>query len=216
MKARNLFLAPAMLVLAVAAAPASPASGSGGLAAGTPALEDSADPEARQALAVDAQAASSWPCEHDGRFREFDFWIGEWQVETPDNRHAGTNVIERAQRGCLLIEHWTSAVQGSGTSFNYVDRESGEWVQLWLDSGGRQIEIRGGLTEEGMLLEGRILQVDGASAPFRGLWTLLPDGRIRQFFEQSDDGGRTWSPWFEGYYSRTEGGDGRKEAAKER
>jgi len=27
-------------------------------------------------------------------------------------------------------------------------------------------------------------------------------GCVRQFFEQSDDGGETWAPWFEGFYTR--------------
>jgi len=45
----------------------------------------------------------------------------------------------------------------------------------------------------------------GQTAPFRGLWSPLPDGRVRQFFEQSSDGGETWATWFEGFYSRTEG-----------
>ena len=28
-------------------------------------------------------------------------------------------------------------------------------------------------------------------------------GRVRQYFEQSNDGGETWVPWFEGFYTRT-------------
>jgi hypothetical protein len=44
----------------------------------------------------------------------------------------------------------------------------------------------------------------GAVAPFRGLWTPLPDGRVRQLFEQSNDGGETWVTWFEGFYTRTQ------------
>jgi hypothetical protein len=56
-----------------------------------------------------------------------------------------------------------------------------------------------------MLLEGQIHYTsNGITAPFRGLWTAQPDGRVRQFFEQSNDGGETWEPWFEGYYSRAE------------
>jgi hypothetical protein len=102
----------------------------------------------------------------------------------------------------VLLERWTSAVHGGGISINYLDSASGEWVQVWLDDGGGQIDIRGGMTEEGMRLEGVIRQADGSGAPFRGLWTPLPDGRVRQFFEQSGDGGDSWSPWFEGYYSR--------------
>lgn len=145
----------------------------------------------------------AWPCEHQERFREFDFWLGEWEVHTPHGRLAGHNVIEPAQHGCVLLERWTSAVHGGGMSINYLDSASGQWVQVWLDDGGGQVDIRGGLTDEGMRLEGEIRDADGGSLPFRGLWTPLPDGRVRQFFEQSDDGGKTWTPWFEGYYTRT-------------
>ena len=71
------------------------------------------------------------------------------------------------------------------------------------NTASRQINIRGGLTDEGMLLVGHIHNVaNGKTAPFRGLWTPLEDGRVRQFFEQSNDGGKTWQTWFDGYYTR--------------
>ena len=153
---------------------------------------------------ADEQApARVFPCEQDGRFAEFDFWVGAWDVHVASGEYAGSNVIERAQRGCVLIEHWTSAGGGGGMSINYLDKISGEWVQVWNDANGSQIHIRGGLTDDGMLLEGTIHYVArGNTAAFRGLWTPLPDGRVRQFFEQSNDDGETWSPWFEGFYSR--------------
>ena len=54
-----------------------------------------------------------------------------------------------------------------------------------------------------MLLVGTLHTVGtGVTKPFRGLWTPLPDGRVRQFFEHSDDGGATWVSWFDGYYTR--------------
>jgi hypothetical protein len=60
------------------------------------------------------------------------------------------------------------------------------------------------MTDDGMLLEGYIHYVNnGTTAPFRGLWTLLPDGRVRQYFEQSNDEGKTWVPWFEAFYTRS-------------
>ena len=34
------------------------------------------------------------------------------------------------------------------------------------------------------------------------MWTALPDGRVRQFFEISTDDGATWVTWFDGYYTR--------------
>ncbi len=153
--------------------------------------------------ASQAPASPVFPCEDDARFAEFDFWVGEWDVHVGNGNLAGQNRIERAQRGCVLIENWTSASGGTGMSINYVDKTTGEWVQIWNDAGGSQIHIRGGLTDDGMLLEGTIHYVaNGTTAPFRGLWTPMPDGRVRQFFEQSNDDGETWVPWFEGFYSR--------------
>jgi hypothetical protein len=171
---------------------------------GDPLLSGLAGRPAFDAL-VAAMSASAYPCEHDEKFREFDFWIGEWEVHDASGQFAGRNVIEAAQRGCMLLENWTSASGGTGMSINYLDHENGEWVQRWIDSSGGQIEIRGGLTDNGMQLTGTIhYTANGTTAPFRGLWTPLPDGRVRQFFEQSDDGGETWDSWFEGFYRRVE------------
>ena len=151
---------------------------------------------------------SAYPCEHDEKFREFDFWVGQWDVHVANGTFAGHNEIERAHRGCVLIENWSSASGGGGMSINYLDEASGEWVQVWNDASGSQIHIRGGLTEDGMLLTGKIHYVaSDTTADFRGLWTPLDDGRVRQFFEQSSDGGQTWAPWFEGFYTRTTASD---------
>lgn len=147
----------------------------------------------------------AYPCEHQEGFADFDFWVGEWDVHVASGQFAGSNVISREQRGCVLSEQWSSASGSSGSSINYLDKTTNEWVQLWTDSNGGQIHIRGGLTDDGMLLEGTIHTVaNGVTLPFRGLWTPLEDGRVRQFFEQSNDGGNSWVPWFEGFYSRKE------------
>ena len=69
------------------------------------------------------------------------------------------------------------------------------WVGEW--------DVRGGLTADGMLLVGTIHTVgNDTTQPFRGLWTALSDGRVRQFFEISADEGETWVAWFDGYYTR--------------
>ena len=156
--------------------------------------------------AGDAPAAAptpSYPCEEQAEFAEFDFWVGSWDVHLADGTFAGSNVISRQQRNCVLFENWTGASGSTGTSINYLDKVTGEWVQIWHAAAGYQIKIRGGLTPDGMLLTGTIHYIgNGTTAPFRGLWTPLPDGRVRQFFEQSSDGGKTWAAWFEGFYTR--------------
>jgi len=145
----------------------------------------------------------AYPCEHDDAFRAFDFWLGDWDVHLADGTFAGSDTITSEERGCVLVERWQSATGGTGMSINYLDKASDEWVQVWNAGGGSQINIRGGMTDRGMLLTGRLHNVvSGTTAPFRGLWTLLPDGRVRQFFEQSNDDGQTWTTWFEGFYTR--------------
>ena len=37
--------------------------------------------------------------------------------------------------------------------------------------------------------------------PFRGRWTPLPDGRVRQYFEELTPD-KKWQPWFEGFYAK--------------
>ncbi len=154
---------------------------------------------------VARMSIQAYPCKHRDKFSEFDFWLGEWDVHTANGSYAGKNRIEKVQAGCVLVENWVSVTGVPGMSMNYFDISSNEWVQVWSGAGGTQIVIRGGLSDEGLLLEGQINYVaNGTSAPFRGLWTPLPDGRVRQFFEQSSDGGETWAPWFEGFYTRRE------------
>ncbi len=154
---------------------------------------------------VATMSRAAYPCEHDEAFAEFDFWVGDWVVHGAGGRPAGTNSITKEERGCVLLEHWENTAGGTGQSINYVDKTTGEWVQVWNAEGGSQINIRGGMTDDGMLLTGTLHTMgNDTTIPFRALWTLLPDGRVRQFFEQSTDGGETWTTWFEGFYTRKE------------
>ena len=147
----------------------------------------------------------AYPCEYIAAFSEFDFWVGDWVVHGPGGGLAGTNSITKEERGCVLLEHWTNVAGGTGQSINYVDMISGEGVQIWNSEGGSQINIRGGMTDAGMLLVGTLHTLgNDTTIPFRALWTPLPDGRVRQFFEQSTDAGKTWVTWFEGFYTRAE------------
>ena len=137
----------------------------------------------------------------------FDFWVGEWRVLAPDGEVAGRNRISSQERGCLVLERWRGSSGGTGTSMNFYDPDQERWEQIWVGGGGGSlIRVAGGLSKDGsMRLEGTILYISTLTTyPFRGTWTSLPDMRVRQFFEQSTDGGETWTPWFEGFYVRQE------------
>jgi len=57
----------------------------------------------------------------DSQHRAFNFWIGEWQVETPDGMLAGVNRIEREYEGCVLHEHYDTGRGYSGERLNVYD-----------------------------------------------------------------------------------------------
>jgi tetratricopeptide (TPR) repeat protein len=159
--------------------------------------------EARFLSIVKTADSLARPCEYDPRRREFDFWVGTWEVRGAQGQLFGTNTIRKEENGCLLVENWTGGGGGTGTSINYYDPGDDAWVQDWVSSNATLIHIEGGLEEGSMRLTGDILSGTGDRLPFRGIWTPLSDGGVRQFFEQSYDGGETWSPWFEGFYSPT-------------
>jgi hypothetical protein len=147
------------------------------------------------ALSAPSVAAVS-PCDA-AEYRQFDFWVGSWRVEV-EGKTAGHNEIAAQHNGCLLEERWTSANGGSGSSMNFYDPDQQLWRQIWV-SGGTLIELQGSLEDNSMRLTGTITYLaDGRKLPFRGQWTPLLDGRVRQFFEEQRDG--SWQVWFEGFY----------------
>ena len=48
--------------------------------------------------------AQSPPCV-EPEYRQFDFWLGNWQVTQPDGSVAGTNAIQASYNGCVHTEH---------------------------------------------------------------------------------------------------------------
>ena len=151
-----------------------------------------------------AQSASTGapPACVDSVHRQFDFWVGQWNVVNAAGNQAGKNTIDLSENGCLLVENWTSAAGNTGKSMNYWDPDAEKWKQVWVSSGGQIGHFSGELVDGAMILEGDMINSDGTSFLLRGTWTTLEDGRVRQHFEQSNDKGATWTTWFDGYYTK--------------
>ena len=144
---------------------------------------------------VATMSVQAYPCDHQEGFHDFDFWLGEWDVHVASGAQAGSNIIEAIERGCALTEHWTNVNGGTGMSINYLDKSTNEWVQVWNAEGGSQIIVRGGLTDEGMAMQGYINYVANGTTVhhFARYGHLYPMDRVRQYFEQSNDDGKTWT-----------------------
>lgn len=148
-----------------------------------------------------AQGADA-PCEA-AEYRQFDFWLGDWQVSNAAGNVVGTNSITVASGGCGLHERWQGAGGGVGESLNAYDRRTGSWHQTWV--GGRELVLRleGGLRDGAMVLEGEVINGEVVVRQ-RITWTPNPDGSVRQLWETSEDGGTSWSTAFDGTYRKTD------------
>ena len=143
------------------------------------------------------------PCLDNAKYHEFDFWLGQWDVYDKKGVKQGSNSIEKIYDGCLITETWVSVNNTPGFSTNYYNPVTDKWAQRWV-SAGTIIEYEGGLVDDSMFLEGTIYYHQSKrSATFRGTWSLLDDGRVRQFFEQYNDKDKKWDVWFEGFYVKS-------------
>ena len=135
-------------------------------------------------------------------YKAFDFWLGEWQVHSPDNQFQGSNSITKEEGGCLILEKWSGSQGSTGQSYNFYRPDTGKWHQLWV-SQGAVIDYAGGLTDDGaMKLEGQIhYRKDKRSAKFVGVWTLRKDGSVLQEFREWDGESKLWKDWFTGVYT---------------
>ena len=136
--------------------------------------------------------------------RQFDFWVGSWTVT--DSAGAvtyGTSSVTNEERGCLIHEHWSGSRGGTGQSLNYFDLSKGQWEQDWVASAaGGTVHLYGHLEDGAMVLEGDQVK-GGVSSRQRVMWIPEADGRVRQFWRQSVDSGKTWTVVFDGYYRKT-------------
>ena len=158
-----------------------------------------------QSIAVQAQTPPPAPkgCTAP-EARQFDFWVGRWDVYGPKGKKAGENRIEVIAEGCALLEQWTGSGGFSGKSLNIYDAGDRRWHQTWVDSGGTLLVLAGGLVARSMVMSA---VTPGTTDPSKTVqqritWTPAADGSVRQLWESSADGGRTWTVVFDGRYVR--------------
>jgi len=149
-------------------------------------------------FAASAMAANA--CEAP-EHRAFDFWLGEWQVHTPDGKLAGVNRITREYGGCVLHERYDTGRGYSGESLNIYDAGRKTWHQSWVDTSGTLLVLEGGLRNGNMVLEGKTVGTDAQTTRHRITWTPNADGSVRQLWESTDAKGQ-WAIAFDGQYTR--------------
>ena len=145
------------------------------------------------------------PCMYDARYKEFDFWLGTWDVR-PNGQPAAAparNVITKIHDGCVVLETWI-APASTGQSFNIYDRTRGKWFQKWVDNFGGLHEYAGELRDGNMVYEGDMPAPRPSTNRVRVRLTFFnrSDGSVRQFSERTTDNGATWQVNYDLIYTR--------------
>jgi tetratricopeptide (TPR) repeat protein len=154
-----------------------------------------------QAIVARAEAVEK-PCARSPESRQFDFWIGEWDVQDTTGRTVGQSSIQLILGSCVIYENWTSG-NHSGKSFNAYDKDEGKWIQTWVDDQGDVTRFVNGELKDHMLrFEAKKKAADGKPIDKHLTFFDLGDGRVRQFAETSADGGKTWSAEYDLLYVR--------------
>ncbi len=140
------------------------------------------------------------PCKYEPKSRQFDFWIGEWEVSSKGQKVA-TSSIQLILGSCVIFENYTNGGY-TGKSFNYFDATTGKWHQTWVDAVGGSIEFTGEFKDGAMVLVGESHQLNSPKTLQRMTFTQIDRDKVRQFGETSSDEGKTWSVSYDLLYER--------------
>ena len=158
------------------------------------------------ALYMEAQKT---PCTTDPVYRQFDFWIGEWDVYAKNGKKAGDSKIDLILDSCIILENWKSAnvsqgVYYAGKSFNTYNSTSKQWQQTWVDNVGGSTEfLEGHFENNRMIFQTKPFQFSKDTVAVRRLtFYNLDVNKVRQHGEISKNGGRTWSTEYDLEYRR--------------
>ncbi len=151
-----------------------------------------------------SQAQQQSRCKTQPEYRQFDFWVGDWEVKNPNGAVVGTNTIELVAGDCLILENWTSSQGSTGKSMNYYNLLDSKWHQKWVGSNGIPIELSGRYDAESrsLVLTGESLGPGGIMVRNKLTFHHINDDYVRQVWEQSSDEGKTWTTAFDGHYHR--------------
>ncbi len=148
-----------------------------------------------------ANTTNAKECEQ-APYNDFDFWIGEWLVTTPDGKQAGKNSVQKAYNNCVITEHYETSEGSYGTSINIYDKNTEKWYQTWVDKSRLRLQLVGEKQGDIMLLSGETMTKDGLTIEHKISWTPKQNGSVIQHWEVRKADDENWQTLFKGTYKR--------------
>jgi hypothetical protein len=162
----------------------------------------------RYAALVDSLETASYPCRQMPETKQFDFWLGDWNVTpwgsaaTVSMGRPAINRVTMELEHCVIHEHWTSSTGATGESINFWDPNRRAWRQIWMDTHQWSLDYEGQYRDGAMRFAGWSLGPDGSRRLEKLTFFNVAPDTVRQLFQQSTDSGKTWNVTFDGRYVR--------------
>ena len=133
------------------------------------------------------------------RYREFDFWVGDWAIFAFGGPAGGSRITADLD-GCIMLELYEG---GSGRSLSRFDERTGMWHQDYVDPTGFTLRLFGGLEQGEMRMQDTVRAIpNGPALASKFTWIPNADGTVRQLWDFSLDGGASFFVNFDGVYTR--------------
>jgi hypothetical protein len=143
-------------------------------------------------------------------FRQFDFWVGEWEVSWPasdatENKSGrGRNRIHKALDDCAIVENFDGqpGIPLRGMSLSTYNRQLQKWQQTWVDSEGSYLDFVGEFRDGKMILQREAKSRAGKAFLQRMVWQNIKPESLDWSWERSDNGGKNWQVMWAIHYVR--------------
>lgn len=155
------------------------------------------DPRWKTSLAEMNRTAH--PCASAPEFRQFDYWLGEWDVEIGGQRQAQSS-IQLILNDCVIFENYTDFRGYAGKSFSLYDVNTKKWEQRYVDTTGALHHWTGAL-DNGVMTFRWDYELNGQKSYNRMSYVKEGPDHVRQILEASPDG-KTWAKTYDGLYIR--------------
>lgn len=149
------------------------------------------------------------PCNGNPAYRQFDFWIGEWEAFAVNGNKAGDSKISLILDSCIVLEEWTSAsisrgIRYAGKSFNTYNAVTKQWQQTWVDNVGGSTEyLEGKFENNKIIFQTKPFPFSKDTMAIRRLsFFNLGPVKVRQLGEITKNNGATWSTEYDLEYRR--------------
>ena len=152
-------------------------------------------------------AAQTKPCAEPEQ-KQFEFWVGEWDLTWPGNNPGqtdhGTNSVQRILEGCIVQENFSGAeaMHLRGQSVSIFDASARKWKQTWVDNEGAYLDFVGEFKDRQMALAREAIRPDGTKALQRMVFKNITHEEFDWSWEASKDGGKSWTVIWPIHYKR--------------